>query len=465
MTQFPQSVAGIAGAVSAGEVAAVEIVADHLGRAQRSQDTLNAYTYLDHDAALASAARVDTAVAAGEQAGPLAGVPVAIKDLIDHAGRPNTAGSSLPPTVPTESATVVARLERAGAVIIGRTGLHEYAFGFSSENEWFGPVRNPWDPTLSPGGSSGGSGVAVATQTAAAALGTDTGGSVRVPAALCGVVGLKVTHGRVPLTGVFPLAASLDTVGPLARSVADTALVYLAMAGHDVQDAWSAPRPVPSPGPPPPLASSTFGVPHPWVDLPQTREVAEAFDRVLDQLADGGARIVSLDLPELVPAAELELSVYPEVAIVHAERWAQHRATYGPDVSRRLSQVFEIDPLDYVRAQEWRARIRHTTQHALNHCDALITPAVAATRKPIGQEHISVSAKLSSYRPHLSRFSALVNHTSLPALTVPLDQPGVPPPSLQLIGRLWEEHRLLEIGAALEQAGISRYRTPPHVAN
>ncbi|MDJ0498636.1 MAG: amidase [Acidimicrobiia bacterium] len=465
MTRYPQSAAAIAKAVSAGEIAAVEIVADHLERAQHSQDTLNAYTYLDHDAALDSAARIDATVAAGTDAGPLAGVPIAIKDLIDHAGRPNTAGSSLPPTVPTESATTVTRLERAGAVIIGRTGLHEYAFGFSSENHWFGPVRNPWEPTLAPGGSSGGSAAAVAAQTAAAALGTDTGGSVRVPAALCGVVGLKVTHGRVPLTGVFPLAASLDTVGPLARNVADAAVVYLAIAGHDAEDAWSAPRPVPSPGPPPPLPNITLGVPHPWVDLPQTREVADAFARVLEELADSGARIVNLDLPDLVPAAELELSVYPEVAIVHAERWAQHRDTYGPDVANRLSQVFEIDPLDYVRAQEWRGRVRHTAQHALNHCDALITPAVAASRKPIGQEHISVGTKVGSYRPHLSRFSALVNHTTLPALTVPLDLDGVPPPSLQLIGRQWEEHRLLEIGAALEQAGISGYRTPPHVAS
>lgn len=465
MTAFPASAAAIAAAVSAGEVAAADIVADHLERAQSSQDTLNAYTYLDQAAALESAARIDAAVAAGNDAGPLAGVPIAVKDLIDHAGRPNTAGSSLPPTIPTESATVVTRLQRAGAVIIGRTGLHEYAFGFSSENHWFGPVRNPWDPKLSPGGSSGGSGAAVAAQTAAVALGTDTGGSVRVPAALCGVVGLKVTHGRVPLTGVFPLAASLDTVGPLARTVDDAALVYLAIAGHDARDAWSAPKPVLSPGPPPPLASVTFGVPRPWVDMPQTREVAEAFDRVLELLVNSGARIADFDLPDLLPAAELEMSVYPEVAVVHAERWARHRDTYGPDVANRFSQVFEVDPLDYVRAQEWRARIRHTTQHALNHCDVLITPAVAANRKPIGIENIAVGTKSSSYRPHLSRFSALVNHTSLPALTVPLDQDGVPPPSLQLIGRRWGEHQLLEIGRALEQAGISNYRTPPHVAN
>ena len=174
--------------------------------------------------------------------------------------------------------------------------------------------------------------------------------------------------------------------------------------------------------------------------------------------------MIDLDLPDLMPAAELELSVYPEVATVHADRWENHRDSYGPDVASRLSEVFDIDPIDYVRAQKWRARIRHTAQQALNECDVLVTPAVAASRKPIGEENIAVGTEFGSYRPHLSRFSALVNHTSLPALTVPLDQDGVPPPSLQLIGARWEEHRLLEIGRTLEQAGISKHRTPPHAA-
>ena len=460
MSGLPERVVDIARAVSAGSVTATDVVSEHLARAEATQPTLNAFTYLEDDHALAAAAAVDQQVRSGTNPGPLAGVPIAIKDLIDHAGRPNTSGSSLPAPIPQTSATVVSRLEDAGAVIIGRTGLHEYAFGFSSENHWFGPVRNPWDTTLSAGGSSGGSGAAVAAQAAAAALGTDTGGSVRVPAALCGVVGLKVTHGRVPLTGVFPLAPSLDTVGPLARNVADVARVYVAMSGYDRADPWSAPRPVTPPADPPRIDQLTLGVPHPWVDLPQTPAVAESFASALDTLAAAGARIVSLDLPALVPAPELELSVYPEVAVVHRERWQQHPDSYGPDVGKRLSEVFDVDPLDYVRAQEWRARLRHTTEAALDGCDVLITPAVAAARKEIGIERIDVGGKLVSYRPMLSRYSALVNHTGLPALALPLDQDGVPPPSIQLIGSKWEEHRLLEIGAAFENSGLSRSRNP-----
>ena len=183
-------VSAIANAVANGAVTAVDVVTDHLERATASQDRINAFTLIQHDSALTAAAAVDSRIADGVAIGPLAGVPIAVKDLIDQAGHHNTAGSSFPTTPPTANAPVIDRLEAAGAVIIGRTGLHEYAFGFSSENHWFGPVRNPWDTTLSPGGSSGGSGAAVSSGVAAAAIGTDTGGSVRVPAALCGVVGL-----------------------------------------------------------------------------------------------------------------------------------------------------------------------------------------------------------------------------------------------------------------------------------
>jgi Asp-tRNA(Asn)/Glu-tRNA(Gln) amidotransferase A subunit family amidase len=456
-----RSVAAIAQAVATGALSASDVVADYLSRAAASQDAINAFTLFQQDSAMAAAASIDERVAAGEDAGPLAGVPIAIKDLIDHAGFPNTAGSSYPTSIPTASATVVVRLQAAGAVIIGRTGLHEYAFGFSSENHWSGPVRNPWDTALSPGGSSGGSAAAVSADVAATALGTDTGGSVRVPAALCGVVGLKVTHGRVPLTGVFPLAPSLDTVGPLARSSHDATLVYLTIAGYDAADPWSAPRPVIAPEAPESLPDVTVGIPHPWVDLPQTDSVAAAFAAARSELSAAGVNTVDLDLPDLVPAAEIEHVAYPEVALVHHERWHNHPETYGPDVAQRIGEVFDIDPTAYVEAQQWRARVRHVAEEALTHCDFLMTPAVAANVKPIGDEEIDVAGKMVSYRPQLSRYSALVNHTGLPAITLPLDMTGTPPPSVQLIADRWQEHRLLEMGTALERLGVSRYRQPP----
>ena len=222
----------LAAAIRRREVTAREATAHYLDRSRRLQPELNAYTEIA-DGALEKADAIDEEIRLGHDPGPLGGVPIAIKDLIDQNGVTTTCGSGFYRHRAERSATVVRRLEDAGAIIIGRTGLHEFAFGFSSENDWFGPVRNPWDTDTSPGGSSGGSAVAVAAGLTAGAIGTDTGGSVRVPAALCGVTGLKVTHGRVPLTGVFPLASSLDTVGPLGRTAEDVEALYEVMAGHD----------------------------------------------------------------------------------------------------------------------------------------------------------------------------------------------------------------------------------------
>jgi len=242
-----QTAVEIAAQVRTGRRTAVDVVTEALELAARSQADLNAFTLIDHEGAIARASGIDILVSSGRDPGPLAGVPIGLKDLIDQAGLPNTRGGSFPVEPSAHSATVVRRLGTAGAVIIGRTGLHEFAFGFTSENHWFGPVRNPWDLKTSPGGSSGGSGAAVAAGIVPIAIGTDTGGSVRVPAALCGVFGLKVTHGRVSLAGVYPLAPSLDTVGPMAANVADLTAAYLAMAGDDPSDTWSQTKPVEAP--------------------------------------------------------------------------------------------------------------------------------------------------------------------------------------------------------------------------
>ena len=460
MSGLPAGVAAIANAVATGSLTATAVVTEHLDRAEQSQELLNAYTLLDREGALNAAAAVDRRLRAGDDVGPLAGVPIALKDLFDHAGYPTTAGSSFPTPLATGNAAVVDRLLAAGAVIIGRTGLHEYAFGFSSENPWYGPVRNPWNDALSPGGSSGGSAAAVADGSAAAAIGTDTGGSVRVPAALCGVVGLKVTHGRVSLAGVFPLAPSLDTVGPLARSCNDAALIYEAIAGYDPADPWSVPQSPVHQVPALSLREVTIGIPHPWVDLPQAEAVAVSFVETRTELAALGAQFVDLDLPELTPSSQIEHVAYPEVAMVHEERWHSHPATYGAEVSERFDQVFAMDPRSYISAQRWRSLVRNTADEALRHCDYLMTPTVAATIKPIGEDEIEVAGKQVPYRSPLSRFSALVNQTGLPAIALPLDRDGVPPPSIQFIGRRWGEHRLLQLGSLLEREGISRYRRP-----
>jgi Asp-tRNA(Asn)/Glu-tRNA(Gln) amidotransferase A subunit family amidase len=243
---------------------AVERVRAALERAHGTQDTLNAFISIDDERALERAADIDARLQSGDDVGPLAGVPVALKDLIDHEGRTTTCGSAFYAKVADTTARSVRLLEEAGAIVIGRTNLHEWAFGFNSENEHWGAVRNPWDPSTSAGGSSGGSGAAVAAGITPIAIGTDTGGSVRVPAALCGTFGLKVTYGRIPIDGVFPLVPSVDTVGPLADSMDNIAMSYRAMSGDEE--------------PEPPRRSLRFGVPEPWYGgAPMADDIRSAF--------------------------------------------------------------------------------------------------------------------------------------------------------------------------------------------
>ena len=256
---------------------AVRRVQTALNAAHASQPKLNAFTSIDDDGALERAADIDRDAGTGGTTGALSGIPIALKDLIDQADRTTTAGSAFYRKTPSQSAACVEAIEAAGGVIIGRTGLHEFAFGFSSENPHWGPVRNPWNTNTSTGGSSGGSATAVAAGVTPIAIGTDTGGSVRVPAALCGTFGLKVTHGRIPLDGVFPLVPSLDSVGPLADSMSNLELAYRAMSNDQSEAAHDVP--------------TRIGIPQPWVDnSPTDNDIAGAFTSAVDSLIDFDSR-------------------------------------------------------------------------------------------------------------------------------------------------------------------------------
>lgn len=446
----------VAGEVRTGRLAAADIVAAAITTAEAQQDRLNICTSIDGERARERAAQIDAAVESGDDPGPLAGVPIALKDIFDHAGRVTTAGSGFYRHDAGRSATVVTRLEEAGAVIVSRTGLHEFAYGFSSENDWFGPVRNPLDPELSPGGSSGGSAAAVAAGQVPIALGTDTGGSVRVPAALCGVYGLKVTHGRVPLDGVFPLAPSLDTVGPLAGSAADLGLAYQAIAGHSAADPWSVERPVQPPGASPPdLQGLRIAIPVPWVDEgPTSREVEAAFEEAIGALRSMGASTELYHDPELVPWGRIQDIAGGEVASVHRTWWSERRP-YGEEVGARIGQAMTVDLDSYIEAQRWRAGLRGRFDRVFQRFDLIATPTTAVLRKRIGLDEVPTSSGSSHYRPALSWFTALVNHAGHPAIALPLSSTdGGPPPSLQLIAAAWMEHRLLAVAATLEREGV-----------
>lgn len=424
-------------------VTATDRVTEALEKAHATQEILNAFTHVDDEGALARAAEIDNQIQAGHYSGPLAGIPIALKDLIDQEGQVTTCGSAFYRHHADTSAPCVAAIEKAGGVIIGRTGLHEFAFGFSSENPHWGPVRNPWDPNTSAGGSSGGSAVAVAAGITPIAIGTDTGGSVRVPAALCGTFGLKVTYGRISLNGVFPLVPSIDTVGPLADSPEHLDLAYRVMSGDD------APEPEPRP--------LRLGVPQPWYDeAPMAEDVSAAFGAAIAALREMGHQVHTIEMTEAVPSQRIWNAIAEEVREVHRP-FRERGEPYGEDVAQRLDDAEKVNTEEAAEARAWRQRLRDQFADAFATVDFLITPTVPVRRKVIGEERLQGR----HYRAVLSYFTALVNHSLHPAIALPLAGSGAPPASLQVIGPRHSEAALLAFARRLEADGISRFTTPP----
>lgn len=405
-------------------------------RINESQAQLNAFTFVESPDGIADST----------QTGPLAGVPVGLKDLIGQRGRVTTCGSAFYRDEPAADSTAVSRLRGAGGVIVGRTGLHEFAFGFSSENPHFGPVRNPWDTSTSPGGSSGGSGAAVGAGLVPIAIGTDTGGSVRVPAALCGCYGLKVTHGAVPLDGVFPLVPSIDTVGPLADSMGNLETAYRVLA-EDARPAVDA-------------VGLRFGIPQPWYEeAPMSGEVASAFSDVVESLKELGHEVHQIQIPDVLPDQRVVFAIAGEVKDVHREFRAAG-CEYGAEVAERLDGIFEVSRADEEVGRQWQLMVRDRFADAFATVDLLITPTVPAMHKTIGQEMIGGS----HYRKVLSWFTSIVNHALAPAIAMPLAGTGSPPVSLQVIGPAGSENALLGLGHSLDAEGLTGFETAPNFA-
>ncbi len=418
-------------------------VEEAIEMARARQSALNAFTFID-DEAVDKAAEVDAAIARGELVGQLAGTPLGLKDLIDQRGRVTTCGSAFFRHRADRSAPVVERLERAGAVVIGRTGLHEFAFGFSSENPHFGPVRNPWDPGTSAGGSSGGSAAAIAAGITPIGVGSDTGGSIRVPAALCGCFGLKTTYGRVPLEGVFPLVPSIDTVGPLADSIHRLEWAYRAMADDDAPPSETR-------------RHMRIGIPRPWLDdSPMDTKVAMAFEQAMSRIREMGHRVESVAMPGVSPPGRIWSAIAEEVTAVHAGFRAAGQP-YGEDVAARLDDAEAVGPEETALAREWQADLRDRFQQVFRDYDFLATPTVPVMKKEIGNDTINGK----HYRSVLSWFTALVNQSLHPAMALPILNSGLPPVSLQLIGPLNSEPVLLEFGRSLEEDSLVGFRRAP----
>jgi Asp-tRNA(Asn)/Glu-tRNA(Gln) amidotransferase A subunit family amidase len=452
----------IARQVRDGSRSAREVVEVALAAAISSNDALNAFTSIDIEGARTRAEAIDRLVAMGRDPGPLAGVPIALKDLIDQAGITNTKGSGFPSPPSPSSATVVRRIGNAGGVIIGRTGLHEFAFGFTSENQWFGPVRNPWHLEESPGGSSGGSACAVSAGVVPVAIGTDTGGSVRVPAALCGVVGLKVTHGRIPLTGVYPLAPSLDTVGPIAATIDDLALAYLSLAGDDPNDPWSQPAEVVAPVSDIEISMLTFGIVKEWTNPRQSRAVAEGVAAFVERLAEAGAEVIEVASDALAYNEASAKAFGAEVTMIHGENLSKHPEGYGSETRSRIEDASDVSAADLATAHQWRSGARSELNRIFaSGVDAIVGPTVGAMHKVIGDDDINVDGDRLFHRPLLSAFTAPMNQVGVPAIVGPIAASGTPGVSVQMVGPRWSEARLLSIAKAVETAGIIATEEPP----
>ncbi len=428
------------------EVSSSDVTEACLERIAAENGRLNAFITVLADTARADARRADAEIAGGRYRGPLHGVPISLKDLIDLAGAPTTAASRvLEGRVATADAAVTARLRDAGAVFLGKCNLHEFAFGTTSEDSAFGPVRHPWDTTRSPGGSSGGSAAAVVTGMGFASIGTDTGGSIRIPAAVCGCVGLKPTIGELPCDGIIPLSRTLDHVGPIARSVEDAWLLYHAMAGT------ANPRPLPAARVP--AKGLRVGLLKPYFMDVLERGVEAAFGDALERLSAAGVSVAPRAIRHASDTATVYLHLQlPEASAYHARMLEAHPDRYTAPVRQRLELGRYVMAEDYVRARDGAEVLRREVDAALDGLDALVLPTVPITAQPIGSTSLTVGGQALPVRALMLRLTQLFNITGHPAISLPCrTSAGGLPVGLQLVGRRGQTPRLLTLAATIEE--------------
>jgi aspartyl-tRNA(Asn)/glutamyl-tRNA(Gln) amidotransferase subunit A len=443
----------------AREFSAVELTQRYLQRIDDHNAELNAFITVDPSFALAQAEEADRLLRAGDHH-PLTGIPVALKDTIPTAGLRTTAGSRvLDDWVPDADPPVVQRLRSCGAVVIGKANLHEFAYGGTSENEHFGPVRNPWDPRRVAGGSSGGCAAAVAAGLAAAAIGTDSAGSVRIPACHCGTVGFKPTYGRVPTAELIPLGWSLDHVGPITRTVGDAELLLGAMVGRRGQ----RPDHVGAAGPPR-VDGLRVGLPRGYAFEGVDPGIAGLVRGAVAGLESLGVAVEEVDVPGLELATATVYTIIAGEAIAYHSRWWPERAEeYGADVRGKLAAAARLPADEYVQAHRARALIVEALATALEHVDAIVTPTAPLAPQLVGQKEITFGGQR---RPAtgggvFTRFTAPFNLSGGPAISVPCGLiPGGIPAGLQIASAPGRDELVLRLAAAYEHEARPELRGP-----
>jgi aspartyl-tRNA(Asn)/glutamyl-tRNA(Gln) amidotransferase subunit A len=457
--------AQLAGHIKRKAVSPVEVTQAYLDRIPEIDPTLNSYLTVTADRALQEARYAESEIQANRYRGSLHGIPLAHKDIIATKGiRTTCASKVLNNYIPNYDAAVIERLQSAGAVLLGKLNMNEFATNVPSQ--YFGRVNNPWDIKHTPGGSSSGSGAAVAARLCAGSLGTDTGGSIRIPAAFCSVVGLKATHGRISLFGVIPVAWALDHIGPMTRTVTDAALMLQALAGYDARDLISSDMPIDDytaklDGE---VKGMRIGVPTTFFPQYADPEVQTAFANAVRLFQDLGAGIEEVQLPDLdnVWSRLAQPIISAEANVWHEQYLTTRAEDYGPGVRQFLEAGKPTLATDYVKAIQGRARLRRQMQAIFTHCDVLLTPGQPVPPPLHTARSVTVAGRAFSPMTAVVSASCPFNLTGHPALTVPcgFTAAGLPL-ALQIVGKAFDEKTILRVGYAYEVNTPWHTQQPP----
>lgn len=451
-----QSISQLAHSIRLKQFSPLELTRAYLDRIEALNPKVNAFITLTADSALAEAQAATEAVMHGDQLGALHGIPLALKDLFDVRGVPTTAGSPLMKNnVAQDDAFVTHQLRNAGAIFLGKLNMHEWALGVTNINPHFGAARNPWNSTYITGGSSGGSAAAIAAGLCAGTLGSDTGGSIRIPASLCGVVGLKPTYGRISTRGVIPLSWSLDHVGPLGRCVDDVALLFSVIDQYDAADPYCNPARE--------TASRTthpaprIGVPNAYFFSDLHPDTERAYRAAIKTIGELGFPLIEVDLPEFEDSEKASSKILlADAAAYHRDRIAQQADRIGEDVLTRLRWGTEVSGVEYALARRTQIDWRRKLDRLFETIEVLLVPAT-----PIPATPIEDADPLALSKGNLTRFTRMFNLTGNPAVVVPCGFTGDGLPiGLQLVGAQWREEVILQVARAYEQATVWQQRTP-----
>jgi aspartyl-tRNA(Asn)/glutamyl-tRNA(Gln) amidotransferase subunit A len=460
------TIAAAARRIACKDLSPVELTRSALERIERLNPQLNAFITILGEQAMAAAKAAEQDIMAGKLRGPLHGIPIALKDLCATKGVRTTAGSKiLGESIPTEDAAVATRLAEAGTILLGKLHMNEFAYGPDGDNAHYGPVHNPWNTDCITGGSSSGSGAAVAASLCLGALGTDTGGSIRIPAALCGIVGLKPTYGRVSRHGLTPLSWSLDHAGPMTKTVEDAALLLRAMAGHDARDPSTVQRPVPDY-----RASLTGDVRGLRIGLPRAYfydlldpEVERAIRQAVDVMKGLGAVVTEVSWPALRYTTLAALIIVLVEAAAFHEPWLHTQAkAYQAEIALRLKWGLLLPVSAYMKAQRLRSLLCRDVQRLWADVDVLLVPATMMPAYRIGETLARFPTREMSTREALLRLMRPFNLTGLPALSIPCGfTAGGLPIGLQIAGKPFDEATVLRLAHAYEQQTDWHQRRPP----